>query len=355
MVDQNDRVVLSTIDSFMARSVQALAFELGIGGFEILEQGAQERQRDELLQRVFDSITKADLETFYQTLKQATLRSKVSLRQAMAAVLDNYRALLFSLPDASAWGGGEFWMEPPKAPSLPDWRERAAVLATTVREAALSAKSVTTSLARSLEWLAERNPGRAPRTRLPGSGRGTAPRPPGCVACRRLGLHAEEQLEEALPRAGRNHGPVRGDRGIVDRRGAGRAGRPGRGDPPLRLNLRAGLRPPRPLPGEARLQRPAVAAQSKEGGRRGGEGPAAARLPLGPTIRALAAGRVSGHEPGAVGCPQTLVDEAIQDDSGQKSVFVVAMQSSPSMDGGAASRGSWTSCSRITPGPSASR
>ena len=159
MVDQNDRVVLSTIDSFMARSVQALAFELGIGGFEILEQGAQERQRDELLQRVFDSVTKDDLETFYQTLKQATLRSKVSLRQAMTAVLDDYLSLLFSLPAASAWGGGEFWEERPRAPSHADWRERAAALATALRDEPLSDKSVAKNLASALAWLAARNPG----------------------------------------------------------------------------------------------------------------------------------------------------------------------------------------------------
>ena len=56
MVDQFDRLVLGTIDSFMARSVQTLAFELGLGGFEILEEAAIERQREELLAEVLRSV-----------------------------------------------------------------------------------------------------------------------------------------------------------------------------------------------------------------------------------------------------------------------------------------------------------
>jgi ATP-dependent helicase/nuclease subunit A len=159
MVEQNDRVVLSTIDSFMARSVQALAFELGIGGFEILEQGAQERQQDELLTRVFEGVAPADIEAFYQTIKQATLRSLVSLREAMSGVVDGYRDLLPAIPEAAGWGGKGFWGRGLAGPPLADWRERAAALAVSVREAGLGNGLVENGLVGALEWLGGRAPG----------------------------------------------------------------------------------------------------------------------------------------------------------------------------------------------------
>ena len=75
MIDQFDRLVLGTIDSFMARSVQTLAFELGLGGFEILEDAAIKRQRAALLGEVLRAVRPEHLESFYQTIKLATLKS----------------------------------------------------------------------------------------------------------------------------------------------------------------------------------------------------------------------------------------------------------------------------------------
>ena len=161
MMDQFDRLVLGTIDGFMARSVQTLAFELGLSGFTILEEGALERQRQELLGEVFCAVPAGELESFYQTLKRATLKSSSSLRQELDTFVKAYHPLLHTLPAAEAWGGPAFWGGTvPTAPN-PSWKQEAAALAEQVADHDFGHASISKSLISSLTWLAARNPGSA--------------------------------------------------------------------------------------------------------------------------------------------------------------------------------------------------
>jgi len=161
MIDQFDRLVLGTIDGFMARSVQTLAFELGLGGFEILESAAIEREREELLGEVFRAVPPEKLASFYQTLKRATLKSSSSLRKELDNFVADYHKLLQALPEAEAWGGRDFWGGAiPISPNTP-WQKEAAALAEQIAARSFGHANISKSLAGALNWLAARNPGSA--------------------------------------------------------------------------------------------------------------------------------------------------------------------------------------------------
>jgi ATP-dependent helicase/nuclease subunit A len=161
MIDQFDRLVLGTIDGFMARSVQTLAFELGLGGFTILEEAAVKRERQELLGEVFRAVPPEDLASFYQTLKRATLKSASSLRQELDSFVEDYHQLLHWLPAVAAWGGSSFWSRDITNPANQDWRQQAAELAKQIAGHDFGHAGISKSFTMSLNWLAARNPGTA--------------------------------------------------------------------------------------------------------------------------------------------------------------------------------------------------
>jgi len=159
MIDQFDRLALGTIDSFMARSVQTLAFELGLGGFEILDKATAEREQEEWVGEVFRAVPPKDLFDFYQTLKLATLKSSSSLRTELGRFVKDYHKLLQALPKVEAWGGSAFWTG--EIPGLPDaqWKPQAAALANQVSGQDFGNATISKSLAKALNWLAGRIPG----------------------------------------------------------------------------------------------------------------------------------------------------------------------------------------------------
>src|ERR1022692_3809216 len=159
VVDQFDRLTLGTIDSFMARSVQTLAFELGLGGFEILEDSDLELQRSRLLADVFDSVPEKDLNEFYQTLKKATLKSSSRLKSELSEFIGIFHKLRQSLPEPQQWGGTAFWGELDAPPASALWKREAEKLAAELASRSFGHKTVTNSLGTALNWIAERNPG----------------------------------------------------------------------------------------------------------------------------------------------------------------------------------------------------
>ncbi len=159
MIDQFDRLVLGTIDGFMARSVQTLAFELGLGGFEILEPAALDRKREELLGEVFRAVPPKDLASFHQTLKRATLKSSGSLRRELGGFVTDYHELFHALPITEAWGGSAFWGENMPNPPGGEWNKQARELLVRVNTAALDNREVVSGITKSLEWLAGREAG----------------------------------------------------------------------------------------------------------------------------------------------------------------------------------------------------
>ena len=161
MIDSLDRLALCTIDSFMARSVQTLAFELGLGGFEILENSSIVQQRSELLGRVFAAVPQEALRGFYQIVKSATLKTSRSLKRELDAFVQQFHGLYHGLPQPDSWGGAAFWENPPPEPALKDWRERALALAAEVAPMKMGHANAVKSLVKALAWLGDRAPGTA--------------------------------------------------------------------------------------------------------------------------------------------------------------------------------------------------
>jgi ATP-dependent helicase/nuclease subunit A len=159
LVDEFDRLALGTIDSFMARSVQTLAFELGLNGFEILEDAAAERVRRELLTEVFREASRKSLETFYQTVKLATLKSASSLVREVDGFVAAYHELIHELPASEGWGGTAFWNGPVPVKAAGNWREQADQLLGMVQGRSWDSAEVQKAIARALEWLGRREPG----------------------------------------------------------------------------------------------------------------------------------------------------------------------------------------------------
>jgi superfamily I DNA/RNA helicase len=163
MINEFDRLMLGTIDSFMSRSVQTMAFELGLGGFAILDEPALERQREEILGAVFNEVQGPDLAAFGQALKLATLKSSSSLRGELAVFVQSYQKLLRALPQAEAWGGKGFWNGTAPRPH-PDWRQAASALAEQIAAHNFGHAGLGKALAGALEWVAQRIPGTTPGT-----------------------------------------------------------------------------------------------------------------------------------------------------------------------------------------------
>lgn len=177
MADEFDRLVLGTIDSFMARSVQTLAFELGLDGFEILEEPAAERTRRKLLAEVFREASEQSLEAFYYSVKLATLKSASSLLQELDDFVSSYHKLILHLPEKPGWGGTGFWSgaaagtsreeaaaapaqaKAPASESRHPWRAEAQQLLAKLPTLPWESKEVLTRLTSCLEWLAQREPG----------------------------------------------------------------------------------------------------------------------------------------------------------------------------------------------------
>lgn len=159
LTDEFDRLVLSTIDSFMARAVQTLAFELGLDGFEILESPAADLERKKLLAEVFRRSSDQDLGEFYQTVKRATLKSASSLLRELDGFIESYHKLIHHLPQGEAWGGTGFWDDRLLEKTANPWREGAQQLLAEMEKTAFDSKEVGNALARCLTWLAGREPG----------------------------------------------------------------------------------------------------------------------------------------------------------------------------------------------------
>ncbi len=151
-----DRLALGTIDSLMARAVQTLEFELGLGGCEILDEPAAERERERLLGEVFARLEPEELGAFHQAIKRASLKSAASWRDELRKFVERGHRLLDVLPEASAWGAGRSG-----AGAGEDWRRDAERLIKVVEAAELSSSLVTNGLVSSLEWIAARRPGAA--------------------------------------------------------------------------------------------------------------------------------------------------------------------------------------------------
>jgi ATP-dependent helicase/nuclease subunit A len=108
MVDSMHRLCLGTLDSFFARVVRAFPLELGLGGdFEILQEHASFMERRRVVRRMFAVAGSPDAaqRDFVEAFKRATFgveEKRLGLR--LDAFLDEHAELFLDAPEAEAWG-----------------------------------------------------------------------------------------------------------------------------------------------------------------------------------------------------------------------------------------------------------
>ncbi|BDS08876.1 DNA helicase [Oceaniferula spumae] len=103
-----DRLALSTLDSYFVRIVRNFALELGLSGFELMEDAAISSERLGVMANIFSNrqTSAQDRETFLQSFKQATWGEEENrLCQTLEEFVKNHQNRWLSAPEAEKWGG----------------------------------------------------------------------------------------------------------------------------------------------------------------------------------------------------------------------------------------------------------
>ncbi|MFT3782826.1 MAG: UvrD-helicase domain-containing protein [Nibricoccus sp.] len=168
IINRLDCLALGTIDSFMAKAVQTLAFELGLGAFEILPEAIAASQREQLLGYVVNSSSPEEAGEFQQAIKRAVLKSSASWRYEMDRIIGDCHGLLLDLrrsdaggDDLEGWGGSRFWAATVPSAAGDGWRTAALELRRELDENSFSNKRVSNGIIGALEWLLNRETGAA--------------------------------------------------------------------------------------------------------------------------------------------------------------------------------------------------
>jgi ATP-dependent exoDNAse (exonuclease V) beta subunit (contains helicase and exonuclease domains) len=134
VVNAMHRLSLGTLDSFFARVVRTFPLELGIGGdFEVLQDHGALLERQRVLRQLF-ARSGADLEDaqkeFIEAFKRATFGAEEKrLAARLDQFIDAHQELYLNVPDAEAWGNPDrVW--PEGSPWLAVGKDPAAAVAT---------------------------------------------------------------------------------------------------------------------------------------------------------------------------------------------------------------------------------
>ena len=112
MVDAMHRLSLGTLDGFFARVVRAFPLELGLGGdFEILQEHGARIERQRVLRQLFarsgGALDDAQKE-FVEAFKRATFGAEEKrLAARLDQFIDLHQDVYLSAPDGGAWGNPE--------------------------------------------------------------------------------------------------------------------------------------------------------------------------------------------------------------------------------------------------------
>lgn len=103
-----DRLALSTLDSYFVRIVRNFALELGLSGFDLMEESAISAERLKVMASIFSSqnTTATEREGFLQSFKQATWGEEENrICQTLEDFVKHYQNRWLAAPDADRWGG----------------------------------------------------------------------------------------------------------------------------------------------------------------------------------------------------------------------------------------------------------
>lgn len=103
-----DRLALSTLDSYFVRIVRSFSLELGLNGFDLMEDSAVMAERLRTMASLFSNrLTKEDeRHNFLAAFKQATWGEEENrLSQTLETFIKEHQNRWLSAPEAEKWGG----------------------------------------------------------------------------------------------------------------------------------------------------------------------------------------------------------------------------------------------------------
>jgi ATP-dependent helicase/nuclease subunit A len=124
LVSDMHRLSLGTLDSFFSSILRNFPFEFGLsGGFEILDGHAADRARAAVYERVFrrDPRRRQEQDDFLESFRLATFGSEESsLMRELQTFVDDFHRHFLEAPHAGQWGNpaaiwpqGSLWVPPP--------------------------------------------------------------------------------------------------------------------------------------------------------------------------------------------------------------------------------------------------
>ncbi|MGB0413265.1 MAG: UvrD-helicase domain-containing protein [Coraliomargarita sp.] len=132
LIGRMHQLNLQTLDSFFFRVVSSFALELGLSGnLNLLDESSEPRVRNEVRDRIVHhpGELNAELNEFWHAFKQATYgQEQRSVERIVANFIDSLYALYLAAPDQAQWGQpNQIWPKgcPWQGAATPDWDQLA--------------------------------------------------------------------------------------------------------------------------------------------------------------------------------------------------------------------------------------
>ncbi len=161
-----DRLALSTLDSYFVRIIRNCSLELGLSGFDLMEESAAVSERLAVMTKIFSSLgtTEQEREFFLQSFKQATWGEEENrLGQTLEEFITKYQNRWLATPEAERWGSAELlWPDENGGCPLPeggDYAMKAKHVESLLGNIENIHGSYKTSWVKACKWVSQRIPG----------------------------------------------------------------------------------------------------------------------------------------------------------------------------------------------------
>ncbi|MCP5536469.1 MAG: UvrD-helicase domain-containing protein [Akkermansiaceae bacterium] len=170
LIDALDRLALSTLDSYFVRIVRNFSLELGLSGFDLMEDTAISAERLSVMATIFSNhqTRKDEREAFLQSFKQATWGEEENrLCQTLEDFVKKHQNRWLAAPDPERWGGiDRLWEKGCPYPEGGDYTARAGRVRSLLGDIENAHGSYLNSWKKACDWM---------ETRVKGTPVGTLP------------------------------------------------------------------------------------------------------------------------------------------------------------------------------------
>lgn len=170
LVDSLDRLALSTLDSYFVRIVRNFALELGLSGFDLLEDDSISNERLNVMATIFSNqhTHKAEREAFLHAFKQATWGEEENrLCKTLEEFVQDHQNRWLAAPESDRWGGvNGIWPDGCPYPEGGNYLERAGLVRSLLGDIENAHGSYLNSWKKACDWIEGRVPG-APMVSVP--------------------------------------------------------------------------------------------------------------------------------------------------------------------------------------------